>query len=162
DITIRKRAEEELKVQQAFLRSVLDTVPSVIYVKDEEKRYRLVNRAFADFYGVTPEQMLDRTIADFNADPQTLEHFRALDEKVRPGRLPLRCPTVDADGPSRRCGARRLVAGGGPEAGRGRPGVPHRAPGRRGPLAAGAGRTLPRPGRQPPALRWHRHRRHRA
>jgi PAS domain-containing protein len=45
--------------QEAFFRQVLDTHPSLIYVKDEAGRYLFANQAVADLYrkaqGRTPE-----------------------------------------------------------------------------------------------------------
>ncbi len=64
DITERKRAEEALRESEKFLRQVVDTSPSCIFVKDGCGRYLLVNRAIANLYGVPQEAMLGLTDAD--------------------------------------------------------------------------------------------------
>ena len=40
---------------------------------------QLVNQAVADCYGVTVEELLGKTDADFNADAEQVAHFRRID-----------------------------------------------------------------------------------
>ena len=61
DITKMKLAEEALQESEQLLRSVIDTSPNCIFVKDRGARYTLVNRAIAELYGTTPEDMLGKT-----------------------------------------------------------------------------------------------------
>ena len=44
DIHERKLAEDELRKSEQRLRAILDNTPSIIYVKDLDGRYTLVNR----------------------------------------------------------------------------------------------------------------------
>src|SRR5215210_2052075 len=82
DITERKRAEEELREQQQFLRQVIDTDPSLIFVKDWDGRFTLVNKAMADVYGTTPEGLLGKSDADFNANKEEVKYFLQADREV--------------------------------------------------------------------------------
>jgi two-component system, sensor histidine kinase and response regulator len=82
DITERKRAEEELREQQQFLRQVIDTDPSLIFVKDWEGRFTLVNKAMADVYGTTPEELVGKSDADFNLNSEEVEDFLRADREV--------------------------------------------------------------------------------
>ncbi|MCT7951740.1 PAS domain S-box protein [Ancylothrix sp. C2] len=49
DITERKRTEEELSKNHLILRSVIDTTPDVVFVKDTQGRYVLGNLAVANW-----------------------------------------------------------------------------------------------------------------
>ena len=82
DITDRKRAEEELRRSHAFLRQVIDIDPNFIFAKDREGRFRLVNKAVADAYGTTVEDLTGRTDADFNPNQEQVEFFRRKDLEV--------------------------------------------------------------------------------
>ena len=82
DITERKRAEEELEKERAFLRQVIDAVPNFIFAKDREGRFTLANRALADAYGTTVENLIGKTDADFNTNRVEIEFFRRVDREV--------------------------------------------------------------------------------
>ncbi len=45
DATTRRRAQEKLEHERRFLRQVIDTAPSIIFVKDEQGRVQLANAA---------------------------------------------------------------------------------------------------------------------
>jgi PAS domain S-box-containing protein len=78
----RKRAEKELSEQRAFLRLVLDINPSLLFAKDRQGRFTLVNRAVAEAYGTTLEGLIGRTDADFNPNAEEVAHFRRDDLEV--------------------------------------------------------------------------------
>jgi PAS domain S-box-containing protein len=82
DITERKRAEEELQRQRAFLRQVLDLNPHFIFAKDRHGRFTLANKAFADAYGTTVEELIGKTDADFNPHAELVERYNRDDLKV--------------------------------------------------------------------------------
>jgi PAS domain S-box-containing protein len=64
DITARKRAEDELDRTRAFLDTVVENVPSTIIVREAcgDRRYVLVNRACEQFFGLSREQVIGKTI----------------------------------------------------------------------------------------------------
>jgi PAS domain S-box-containing protein len=82
DITERKRAEEKLEEERAFLRQVIDTDPNFIFAKDREGRFTLANKAVADAYGTTVENLIGKTDADFNPNREEVEFFRQMDLDV--------------------------------------------------------------------------------
>jgi len=75
DISIRKRAEEAVRQQQQVLRTVIDAVPNMIFVKDWEGRYLIANQAAADFYQVSLEDLIGKRDVDFHPDPEVAEQF---------------------------------------------------------------------------------------
>jgi len=62
---------KDLESQRAFLRSVIDISPDLIYVKDEESRFVLVNQAVADVRGVPVEKLLGHS--DLEMYPGSVE-----------------------------------------------------------------------------------------
>lgn len=64
DITERKRLEQELRKVNEFLTTVLDTIPVPIFVQNHQRVYTVVNQAFADIHGLSPEQMIGRSDHD--------------------------------------------------------------------------------------------------
>ncbi|WP_088889616.1 PAS domain S-box protein [Leptolyngbya ohadii] len=75
DINARKRAEETLKQQQEFLRTVLDTDPNIIFVKDWNGKYLLANKAAAEFYGMTVDELVGKYDRDFHPDQEAVKRF---------------------------------------------------------------------------------------
>lgn len=80
-----ERAEAMLK-GQAFLRQLIDLQNDLIYTKDERGRFILLNRATADFYGVTPEEMvgkrrIDLGISEVDAVASFKKHEQVIQTK---------------------------------------------------------------------------------
>jgi PAS domain S-box-containing protein len=69
-------------VRQDFLRQVLDINPNLIFAKDREGRFTLVNQAVADIYGTTVEGLIGKTDADFNPNADEVAFFRRMDLEV--------------------------------------------------------------------------------
>ena len=61
DITEHKLAEQEIERSRRLLRTVIDLLPSSIYVKDTNARKTLANRADLDFIGLDESQTLGKT-----------------------------------------------------------------------------------------------------
>ncbi len=62
DITERKRAADQLTEQLTFIDTLVESIPIPIYVKDRDRRYLRVNRAYCEMFGVPPEQVIGRTL----------------------------------------------------------------------------------------------------
>ncbi len=82
DVSARKRAEEEKRAQSLFLRQVIDHNPNLIFVKDVNGVFTLANKAVADIYGTTVEQLTGKSDADFNDNLEEVEHFIEHDRQV--------------------------------------------------------------------------------
>ena len=76
------KAEREISNSKLFLRKVIDASPNLIFVKDREGRFTLVNQAVADLYGTTVEQIVGKKDCDFNKEPSEVEHFLDHDKIV--------------------------------------------------------------------------------
>jgi PAS domain S-box-containing protein len=88
----RIQTERTLESQRAFLRLVLDINPSLIFAKDREGRFTLVNQAVAEVYGTTVDALIGKTDADFNTNPEEVAFFRKMDLAVMNTGTDLRIP----------------------------------------------------------------------
>ena len=84
DVTAQRRIADALREREADFRTVLDNLPAAVYLKDVEGRIRLVNRRFAEWYGLSPASALGKTThelfpAEF-ADPYVSQDRAVLDE----------------------------------------------------------------------------------
>lgn len=99
DVTERKRAEEALKLAKEELSlyskdlerqvrkrtgeitSILKYTPAVVYIKDKEGHYILVNSRFEELFGVRDDEV--RGITDCEIHPKEVaDQFRANDQRV--------------------------------------------------------------------------------
>jgi PAS domain S-box-containing protein len=76
------RQRSALTLQQLLLQKVIDTDPSLIFVKDFDGRFVLVNRAVAEIYACAVEDLLGKTDADFNTNQAEVQHFLTNDREV--------------------------------------------------------------------------------
>jgi PAS domain S-box-containing protein len=90
DITARKRAEAALMEERHLLRTLLDNVPDVIYFKDRESRFTLINRAHARIFGLNdPAQAVGKTDFDFFTEEHAQQAFADEQEIIRTGQAML-------------------------------------------------------------------------
>lgn len=78
----RRRAEVALEEQRKFLRTIIDTAPNPIFVRDRDGKFTLANKSAAQIYGVTPDDLAGRTDADFNPRREEVELFLRDDREV--------------------------------------------------------------------------------
>lgn len=82
DITEREQNAAALEEQRTFLRKVIDVSPSLIFVKDYDARFVLVNPLVAQMYNTTVEALIGKSDADFNPSKEEVEHFLQADRQV--------------------------------------------------------------------------------
>ncbi|MBP0017359.1 MAG: PAS domain S-box protein [Cyanobacteria bacterium SBLK] len=64
DISDRKSAEQELLLKQNHLKALLNNIPHIAWIKDEQSRFIAVNQPFADICGVSAEALVGQTDYD--------------------------------------------------------------------------------------------------
>lgn len=82
EVEERKRTQIELSEAQQFLRKVIDNVPNMIFVKDKHGRYNLANRALANLYGVSVENIIGKTDIELIQNPDEAEKFIDDDKQI--------------------------------------------------------------------------------
>src|SRR5712692_6141529 len=81
-LAVARKQTEALRTSEAFLRKVLDTTPSPIFVKDWDGRYTLANQALANLYGTTIDNLIGKTDRDFNFTEDDVTRFLQQDRQV--------------------------------------------------------------------------------
>ncbi len=82
DVTKRKLVETELVETEQRLHAIIDNTTSLVYLKDLESRYLLVNNAFAELFNCKPSDFVGKTAQHF-FDAEVARRFEENDEKVR-------------------------------------------------------------------------------
>jgi PAS domain S-box-containing protein len=77
----RLRAEEEVNASQQMLLAMADNSTAVIYVKDPQGRYLIVNRCFEDTFHVRREDMVGKTDDD-HFPRESADSRRQIDQQV--------------------------------------------------------------------------------
>ena len=87
DVTERRLFEDVLKEKESNLRQIIDLVPHFIFVKDETGQFIIVNKAVADVYGTTVENLIGKSDMDFAAHKGEAASFMDNDlEVIRSGK----------------------------------------------------------------------------
>ena len=95
----RKLAEQAIQESEGRLQAIMDGSSAVIYVKDLEGRYILINRKFESVFNLNRTEIIGKT--DFEIFPQEIaEAFRSNDAMVVVAKAPLQSEEVapHADG----------------------------------------------------------------
>lgn len=66
DITERKKTEKLIAYERNMLRTLIDTIPDLVYVKDANYRNLISNKAASDLLGIPIENMLGKTDTDIH------------------------------------------------------------------------------------------------
>lgn len=81
DIHHRKQAQQKSEQSRRLLEAILDNTESLVFVKDSQKRYQLVNNEFAKIFELPPEQMIGKTPQDL-FDEKEAFHSDSEDQKI--------------------------------------------------------------------------------
>ena len=82
DITEQKQIEEELYRINTLLKTISETTPDPIYVKDRDGRILFANPATLEVIGKTAEEVIGRSEFDWHDDPKEAAAFRANDLRI--------------------------------------------------------------------------------
>jgi PAS domain S-box-containing protein len=100
DMTERKAAEDVIRASESRLQGILDNTSAVIYLKDWQGRYLMINRRYEELFNVTQQEIVGKTNAHvFPGD--VVAKLQANDRQVRDTGQPLEFEEVvpHDDGP---------------------------------------------------------------
>ena len=69
DVTDRREAERAFRETEARFKAVIENSPNLVYLKDLEGRYQLVNREFEQATGWSSEEALGKSARDWSSAP---------------------------------------------------------------------------------------------
>jgi len=104
DISDRLQAQQALATSESHLRTLVDTIPDLIWLKDVNGVYLSCNPAFERFFGATEEAIVGQTDYDFVAAEQA-DFFRTHDLAA----MAARQPTVNEEWITFACDGRRAL-----------------------------------------------------
>lgn len=81
DISERKRAEDELRASEGHLRTLVQTLPDLVWLKDQEGVYLSCNQMFERFFGAKEADIIGKTDYDF-VDKDLADFFVEHDRKA--------------------------------------------------------------------------------
>ena len=81
DITERKQAEKKLRQSESQLRTLLQTIPDLVWLKDQDGVYLSCNREFERLFGATGGEIKGKTDFDF-VDRELAEFFQENDNRA--------------------------------------------------------------------------------
>ena len=81
DITERKQAEESLRKSEAHLRTLVQTIPDLIWLKDKDGVYLSCNKIFGRLLGAGEEDIVGKTDYDF-INRELADYYRAHEQRV--------------------------------------------------------------------------------
>lgn len=82
DITEKRNTEEALKRQHNFLLKVINLNPNLIFAKNREGRFTMVNEAVAKMYGTIPEKLIGQLEYEISDNKEEVEAFLSDDLEV--------------------------------------------------------------------------------
>lgn len=88
DIDRAKQLETDLSNERTFLKSLLQNIPDLVWLKDPAGRYLACNRRFEQLYGVSEAELIGRSDVNF-VDERTATFFRHHDLKALASATPL-------------------------------------------------------------------------
>ncbi|WP_455383645.1 PAS domain-containing hybrid sensor histidine kinase/response regulator [Salinispira pacifica] len=89
DITERRALQRSVERERALLRTVINSIPDYVYIKDREHRFTLANRALADAMSVSaPADMMGKSDFDFFPRKRAAE-FMADEREVMERAVPI-------------------------------------------------------------------------
>ena len=89
DIGERKRAEEAVASERALLRTIIDSVPDYIYVKDAAGRFQLANKAWLNERNSDGEEIVGKTVFDVFSPPELARTMADQDAAIVKGGAPI-------------------------------------------------------------------------
>ncbi|MEP4078059.1 PAS domain-containing protein [Haloferula sp.] len=82
DVTEARRARQVLIETEQRLQELMDNSPAVVYLKDMDGRYLMINRGYEELFGIGRKDVLGRTDHDFIGDRSAADKFRENDLMV--------------------------------------------------------------------------------
>ncbi len=99
DITKRKLAEDALRESEGRLSAILRHTPVIIYLKDTQGRFTLVNHAFEQAFDVSQTDIIGKTSYDLVLEARAAEHQAHDEQVIQTGRpLEFEETAIEADG----------------------------------------------------------------
>lgn len=78
--------DQKARQNERFLKTIIDHIPNIIFVKDKELKYTFANKSFQEYSGRPLEEIIGYTDEDFLIEPSTLSMFISNDNEALIGK----------------------------------------------------------------------------
>jgi PAS domain S-box-containing protein len=82
DISDIKEKEELIIKQRAYLHTIIDANPNLIFVKDEEGKYKLVNKKFSKVASVSVKNIIGKNDFEIGIPKELAENYKNQDKEI--------------------------------------------------------------------------------
>lgn len=89
EIERRKKAEKELINSEKRLHQIIDLFPHMLFSKDENGKFTLVNKAMAEAYGTNEKEMIGKRQEDIHKNKTELKQYLESDRQIIKTKKPL-------------------------------------------------------------------------
>jgi len=72
----------ELDEKSNLLKLIFESSPTIMFVKDKEGKYDLVNKAFEELFNLSSEEIINKSTADFHHKKSEVRYFSKIDTQV--------------------------------------------------------------------------------
>jgi PAS domain S-box-containing protein len=90
NITERKKIQEELRESKELNRQIIENTPQLIFVKDAEGRFLLVNQSMAKAFGLSVNEIINKKNSDLHPNAGEMEAYTNIDKEVIENRKEIR------------------------------------------------------------------------
>ena len=88
EVVERRRAEDAIRESQQLLQAIIDNTPAVIYVKDMQGRYLMVNQRYSELFHLRGDAIIGKS--DHEIFPaETADAVGAMDQRVLQAQAPI-------------------------------------------------------------------------
>lgn len=81
ELTDIKRSLTTLEAERSLLKTIVETIPDIVFMKDADGKFEVVNREFSRLVGISEEELYGKTDYDFYPKEQA-DFFRNNDKKA--------------------------------------------------------------------------------
>lgn len=96
DITKEKNIELHNKILRKQFEAILDTVPNLIFVKDLDGKFLLVNNATCEFFGLSADEIVGKTDLELGVSKKKAKLYHNSDKEVIKTGKPLFIPEIES------------------------------------------------------------------
>ncbi|WP_018613846.1 PAS domain S-box protein [Segetibacter koreensis] len=98
----RIRLQQQQEEYNLRMQSVLDNIPMILYIKDLEGKYLMINKNFTEIFGISSEAIVGKKNNDIDLLKKRAEFFETIDLRVKNTGKPIEFEEVMVTGQGRK------------------------------------------------------------
>ncbi|HMN89637.1 MAG TPA: PAS domain S-box protein [Saprospiraceae bacterium] len=82
NLIVRYHAERKLQQQGLYLQHLIDLYPNFMFAKDREGRYTMANKALANFFGLTKDELIGKHLHDLQLPQKVADRIMRSEQAI--------------------------------------------------------------------------------